>query len=99
MILMQGKGVSKGVVKGPIYFYQRGAVTVSTAKAADLEAEKRRLEEENEALRKELEILREKTLKERLYDHVHVSVRTMDIFIGVMAALFIAVIVLGLLNK
>lgn len=23
MILMQGKGVSKGVVKGPIYFYQR----------------------------------------------------------------------------
>ena len=53
------------------------------------EEEKRRLEEENEALRKELEILREKTLKERLYDHVHVSVRTMDIFIGVMAALFI----------
>ena len=45
MILMQGKGVSKGVVKGPIYFYQRGAVTVSTAKAADIEAERRRLEE------------------------------------------------------
>ena len=63
------------------------------------EEEKRRLEEENEALRKELEILREKTLKERLYDHVHVSVRTMDIFIGVMAALFIAVIVMGHVNK
>ena len=48
MILMQGKGVSKGVVKGPIYFYQRGAVTVSTSKAADLETEKRRLEEAKE---------------------------------------------------
>ena len=48
MILMQGKGVSKGVVKGPIYFYQRGAVTVSTAKAADIEADRRRLEEAKE---------------------------------------------------
>ena len=28
--------------------------------------------------------MKEKTIKERIYDHVHVSVRTMDIFIGVM---------------
>ena len=43
--------------------------------------------------------MKEKNLKERLYDHVHVSVRTMDIFIGVMLALLVAVIVIGLLNK
>lgn len=48
MILMQGKGVSKGVVKGPIYFYQRAeAVTAHTA-ASDIEEEKCRLEEAKE---------------------------------------------------
>ena len=36
-----------------------------------------------------------KTVKERIYDHVHVSVRTMDIFIGVMVVLFVVVVVLG----
>lgn len=61
--------------------------------------ERRRLEEENEELRRELELMKEKNLKERLYDHVHVSVRTMDIFIGIMLALLIAVIVIGILNK
>ena len=38
MILMQGKGGSKGVVKGPIY-----------AGAADVEEKKRRLEEAKES--------------------------------------------------
>lgn len=65
----------------------------------DSDEERRRLEEENEALRKELELMREKNVKERIYDHVHVSVRTMDIFIGIMVVLFIAVIVIGLINK
>ena len=64
MILMQGKGVSKGVVKGPIYFYQRGAVTVSTAKAADLEAEKRRLEEAKEKSMEQLNALADKAREE-----------------------------------
>ena len=64
---------------------------------ADLE--RRRLEEENERLRKELEYMKEKNLKERIYDHVNVSVRTMDIFIGIMVALFVVVIVIGLLNR
>lgn len=32
MILPQGKGVPKGLVRGPIYFYQRvGAAVVHTA--------------------------------------------------------------------
>ena len=35
-------------------------------------------------------------LKERLYDKVHVSVRTLDIFIAVMIILGIIVIVLGM---
>lgn len=73
---------------------------IQLAEAGDPEdEERRRLEEENEALRRELELMKEKNLKERLYDHVHVSVRTMDIFIGVMLALLVAVIVIGLLNK
>lgn len=57
MILMQGKGVSKGVAKGPIYFYHRGAVAVSTAKAADIEAERRRLEEAKEKSMEQLNAL------------------------------------------
>ena len=63
------------------------------------ELERRRLEEENERLRKELEYMKEKNLKERIYDHVNVSVRTMDIFIGIMVVLFVVVIVIGLLNR
>lgn len=63
------------------------------------EQERLALEEENERLRKELELMREKNFKERLYDHVHVSVRTMDIFIGIMLALLVFVVVLGPLNK
>lgn len=43
MVLMQGQGVSKGVVKGSVYFYQRAEVTVATTAAADTEEEKRRL--------------------------------------------------------
>ncbi len=64
MILMQGKGVSKGVVKGPIYFYQRGAVTISTAKAADLEKEKQRLEEAKEKSMEQLGALADKAREE-----------------------------------
>lgn len=63
------------------------------------ELERQRLEEENERLRKELEYMKEKNLKERIYDHVNVSVRTMDIFIGIMVVLFVVVIVIGLLNR
>lgn len=62
--MMQGKGVSKGVVKGPIYFYQRGMVTISTAKAADLEAEKRRLEEAKEKSMEQLSALADKARAE-----------------------------------
>ena len=56
----------------------------------------KRLEEENERLRQEIERVRNLPLKERLYDKVHVSVRTLDIFIAVMISLGIIVIVLGM---
>jgi len=64
MVLMQGKGVSKGVAQGPIYFYQRGAVTTSTAKAADLEAEKLRLEEAKAKSMDQLNTLADKAREE-----------------------------------
>ena len=56
----------------------------------------KRLEEENERLRQEIERVRNLPLKERLYDKVHVSVRTLDNFIAVMIILGIIVIVLGM---
>ena len=69
------------------------------APLTEAELERRRLEEENELLRKELEYIKEKNLKERMYDHVHVAVRTMDIFIGIMIVLFFVVIAMGLANR
>ena len=48
MILMQGKGVSKGVVKGKLYFYERPNSTVEQIQVADIEAEKARLAEAQE---------------------------------------------------
>lgn len=75
---------------------------LETAKEAAEETADKTLEEleaENEKLRRELELMKEKTIKERIYDHVHVSVRTMDIFIGVMVVLFVVVVVMGVLNK
>ena len=64
MILLQGKGVSKGVVKGPIYFYQRGAAEISTAAAADIEEEKRRLEGAKEKSMEQLGALADKAREE-----------------------------------
>ena len=80
---------------------QRRKQAITVEEAAENAADKtlEDLEAENEKLRQELELMKEKTVKERIYDHVHVSVRTMDIFIGVMVVLFVVVVVLGILNK
>ena len=43
MILMQGKGVSKGVACGPVCFLRRPDAVVTDAPAADREAERKRL--------------------------------------------------------
>lgn len=64
MILLQGKGVSKGVVKGPIYFFQRsdGAITKNTV--FDVEAEKGRIAKAQEKSMAQLEALAEKAREE-----------------------------------
>lgn len=62
----------------------------------EAEAQTRRLMEENEKLREEIERVRSLPMKERIYDHVHVSVRTMDIFIGVMLVLAVVAVILGM---
>ena len=64
MILMQGKGVSTGVVKGKLYFYERPDTTIACTEAADLEAEKQRLAEAQEKSIAQLEALAEKCREE-----------------------------------
>ena len=64
MILMQGQGVSKGVVKGPIYFYQRAQAATAPTAAAGIEEEKRRLEEAKEKSMEQLNALADKAREE-----------------------------------
>ena len=60
MILLQGKGVSKGVTSGPIYFFRRSDATVTNVENADFEAEKARLAEAQEKSIEQLGRLAEK---------------------------------------
>ena len=60
MILMQGKGVSKGVIKGKLYFFQRPDTTVAMRQIEDVEAEKQRLAQAQETTVQQLNILAEK---------------------------------------
>ena len=64
MILMQGKGVSAGVEKGTLYFYQRTDTTVTKTAAKDIEAEKQRLAEAQKKSMEQLEALAEKAREE-----------------------------------
>ena len=64
MILLQGKGVSKGVVSGPLYFFRRSDATVTKTTVSDLEAEKKRLAEAQEKSIAQLEKLAEKCREE-----------------------------------
>ena len=56
------------------------------------------LAEENRRLKEENERLQNLSPKERLYEHIHVSVRTMNIIIGCLCALFVVVIILGMMK-
>lgn len=60
MITIQGKGVSKGIAKGPIYFFSRPDTTVTQITVADVEAEKARLAAAQEASIEQLNALAEK---------------------------------------
>ena len=62
MILIQGKGVSKGIVKGPVYFYQRPDTSAVAQTAEDPDAEKARLAAAQESAVEQLNALAEKCL-------------------------------------
>lgn len=60
MITIQGKGVSKGIAKGPLYFFQRSDTTVTLKVVSDIEAEKARLAVAQEQSIRQLNALAEK---------------------------------------
>ena len=60
MITIQGKGVSKGIAKGPLYFFQRPDTTVTLKVVSDIEAEKSRLAVAQEQSIQQLNALAEK---------------------------------------
>lgn len=64
MILMQGKGVSKGVASGPIYFFQRPDTTITDARAADIETEKQRIADAQAKAADQLNALADKARSE-----------------------------------
>lgn len=64
MITIQGKGVSKGIAKGPIYYYKQPDTNVEKKIVTDLEAEKERLAAAQSASIAQLNRLAEKCRKD-----------------------------------
>lgn len=64
MVLIQGKGVSKGVAAGPLYFYQRGGAEIVRTQIEDTEAELARFEEARQTAMQQLQELYDKALAE-----------------------------------
>ena len=64
MITIRGTGVSKGIAKGPLYFFQRPDTTVTRRRVEDLEREKARLAAAQAASIRQLEALAEKCREE-----------------------------------
>lgn len=62
----------------------------------ELELENKRLREENERLKEYRAGL---APKERMYDHIPLTLKQMDIIIGCLLALLAVVVVLGLINR
>lgn len=63
---------------------------------SELELENQKLREENERLK---EYRANLSPKERLYDHISLTVKQMDIFIGCLLAVLAVVLVLALVNR
>ncbi|MDO5406940.1 MAG: hypothetical protein Q4F28_06380 [Eubacteriales bacterium] len=63
---------------------------------SELELENRRLREENERLKAYRASL---PPKERMYDHVNLTVKQMDIIIGILLTVLAVVVVMGLLDR
>ena len=64
MILLQGKGVSKGIAEGPLYFLQKPDTTIVKETGKDVEAEKARIAEAKEKSAAQLMELAEKCREE-----------------------------------
>lgn len=64
MYTIQGKGVSKGVADGPIYFYRRGGGEIVKTAITDVEAEKQRFESARSTAMEQLAALYEKAVAE-----------------------------------
>lgn len=65
-----------------------------------IEEENQRLKEENEQLRLAEEArLQGLAPKERLYDKINISLRTMNIIIGVLFVILFVVLALGMLDR
>ncbi len=79
------------VVETAVRVAEEAAEAFGEKTLEDLAEENRRLQEENERLKN-------RSIKERMYDKINVSVRTIDIFIGCMCVLFVAVVVMGMLK-
>ena len=64
MYTIQGKGVSKGVANGPVYFYRRGGGEIVKTAVADAAAEKQRFENARATAMEQLAALYEKAVAE-----------------------------------
>lgn len=62
----------------------------------ELELENRRLREENQRLKEYRDSL---PPKERMYDHIPLTLKQMDILIGILLTILVVVIVMGLLDR
>ena len=63
----------------------------------ELERENQRLREEHEQLLKEYRA--SLPLKERMYDHVPLTVRQLDLIILILLAALVIVVVMGIMNR
>ena len=79
------------VVETAVRAAEEAAEALGEKTLEELAEENRRLQEENERLKN-------RSIKERMYDKINVSVRTIDVFIGFMCVLFVAVVVMGMLK-
>ncbi len=64
MIVIQGKGVSAGVVAGPLYFYRRVSHTIVRRQVEDAESEWARFQAASEVAMEQLGVLAEKAREE-----------------------------------
>lgn len=64
MVVLEGKGVSKGVAEGPLYFYQRGGKEIVRTQVADTEAETARFEQARQTAMTQLQELYDKAVEE-----------------------------------